>query len=122
MEKETATHSQPMGHALEIVPVTHPIAETASEKPFRLQVLFQGEPLAGAKMTSIPRGQELSEGFDPRYEKMTDKNGEAEFLPSEANLYLFVVHLRRPDESGEGYDGTHYAATLTVSIPSMPLQ
>jgi len=120
--EKTATHSQPMGHALELVPVTHPIAETAAEKPFRLRVLFQGEPLAETKITSIPRGEELSEGFDPRYEKMTDKNGEAEFLPSEANLYLFVVYLRKPEESGEGYDGTHYAATLTVSIPSLPLQ
>ena len=53
---------------------------------------------------------------------MTDKNGEAEFLPTDANLYLFVVHLRKPEESGEGYDATHYAATLTVSIPNTPLQ
>lgn len=119
---KSTSHSQPLGHALEIVPLTHPIAETASEKPFRVRVLFQGEPLTDARVASIPRGEELSEGFDSRYEKMTDKNGEAEFLPSDANLYLFVVHLRKPEESGEGYDGTHYAATLTVSIPSTSLQ
>lgn len=120
---EVATdHSQPLGHSLEIVPLTHPVAETASGKPFRVRVLFQGEPLAEARITSIPRGENLSEGFDARYEKMTDKNGEAEFQPSEANLYLFVVHLRKPDESGDGYDGTHYAATLTATIPNTPLQ
>jgi uncharacterized GH25 family protein len=119
---KTTSHSQALGHALEIVPLTHPVTETAAEKPFRVRVLFQGEPLAEARVTSIPRGEELSEGFDSRYEKMTDKNGEAEFLASDANLYLFVVHLRKPEESGEGYDGTHYAATLTVSIPNTPFQ
>ena len=121
-DDKSANHSQAMGHALEIVPLTHPVAETASDKPFRVRVLFQGQPLAEARVTSIPRGAELSEGFDSRYERMTDKNGEAEFQPSDANLYLFVVHLRKPDESGEGYDATHYAATLTVSIPQTSLQ
>lgn len=119
---ETTDHSQPLGHALEIVPVTHPIAEVATEKPFRLRVLFQGFPLTDARVTSIPRGENLAEGFDPQYERMTDANGEAEFLPSQANLFLFVVHLRKPNESGEGYDGTHYSATLTVSIPNTSLQ
>ncbi|TVQ00648.1 MAG: DUF4198 domain-containing protein [Planctomycetaceae bacterium] len=118
---KTAIHSQPLGHALEIVPLTHPVAETAVEKPFRLRVLFNGVPLAEARVTSIPRGEELAEGFDSRFERLTDANGEAEFLPSEANLYLFVVHLRKPDEAGEGFDGTAYGAALTVSIPNTPL-
>jgi uncharacterized GH25 family protein len=118
---KTAVHSKPLGHTLEIVPVTHPVAETATEQPFRLRVLFNGVPLPETRVTSIPRGETLAEGFDSRFEKMTDANGEAEFLPSEANLYLFVVHLRKPDEAGAGYDGTAYSAALTVSIPNTPL-
>lgn len=119
---KASAHAQPLGHTLEIVPLTHPVTETASGKPVRLRVLFQGSPLADARVTSIPRGGELAEGFDPSYERMTDASGEAEFLPMEANLFLFVVHLRKPEETGEGYNGTYYSATLTVSVPNTSLQ
>lgn len=118
---ETALSSRPMGHALELVPLTHPIVEAGAGKPFRVRVLFRGEPLANARVTSIPRGGELAEGFDPDFERMTGADGEAEFAPAEANVYLFVVHLRKPEERGDGYDATHYSATLTVAVPTAPL-
>ena len=35
-------------------------------------------------------------------------------------IYLLVVaHLERPEERGEGYETTHYSATLTVYVPAV---
>jgi hypothetical protein len=32
---------------------------------------------------------------------------------------LVVVHHAAPDQKGEGYDKTHYSATLTVNVPEL---
>ncbi len=111
---------RPLGHPLELVPLTNPVTESGPNKPIRVRVLFEKQPLANARVAFIPRGQQLAEGFDETFERMTDANGEAEFTPSEANLVLVVIHHLEPERKGEGYDSTHYGATLTVAVPQVP--
>jgi uncharacterized GH25 family protein len=110
----------PLGHPLELVPLTNPVTESGPNIPLRVQVVFEEKPLANARVSFIPRGQQLAEGFDDRFERRTDAKGIAEFTPSEANLYLIVVHHQEPQRSGEGYDSTAYSATLTVAVPNTP--
>ena len=110
----------PLGHALELVPLTNPVTESGPNNPIRVRVVFEGKPLANARVTFIPRGQQLAEGFDEKCERRTDDKGVAEFSPSEANLILVVVHHQEPERSGEGYDSTHYSAMLTVAVPEVP--
>lgn len=110
----------PLGHPIEIVPQTNPVTESGPNKPIRVRVVFEDKPLANARVSFIPRGQALAEGFDDKFERRTDAKGLAEFTPTEANLILIVVHHQEPKRSGEGYDSTNYSATLTVAVPEVP--
>jgi uncharacterized GH25 family protein len=106
-----------LGHPLELVPETNPVTPMGQETPIKVRLLYKGKPLAGARVSFIPRGQELAEGFDPRYERTTDKEGRAAFTPREGNYYLVVAHREEPEEAGPGYKSTKYSATLTVLVP-----
>ena len=110
------------GHPLELVPVTSPVTPMGPGQAISVRVLFKGKPLAGARVSFIPRGVELAEGFDQQHERTTGSDGQAEFTPRAGNQYLVVVHHRGDDESGtasdgEAYDMTAYSATLTVFVP-----
>lgn len=110
---------KPLGHPLELVLQSHPVKQTGPGQPIRVQALYKGKPLADARVTFIPRGQALSEGFDETFERKTDSQGRASFTPREGNYYLVVVHQREPEESGEGYDQTAYSATLVLYVPQL---
>lgn len=110
---------RPLGHALELVPTTNPVTPMGPGEKIALQLLFKGQPLADARVSFIPRGETLQEGFDERYEQMTDADGRVSFTPSTGNEYLAVVHHQAPDEAGDGYDSTAYSATLTVFVPEL---
>lgn len=105
----------PLGHALEIVPQTDPTQPETGD-PIRVQILLRGKPLAGARVSFIPRGVTLATGVDPQFERTADSDGVAEWTPLEANDVLIAVHHHADDESGEGYSGTQYAATLVVRV------
>lgn len=110
---------RPLGHALELVPQFDPVAEAAAGRPVGVTLLYNGRPLPGARVAFIPRGVQLADDFDPDYERTTDAEGQAEFTPTEGNLLLIVVHHAAPEQKGDGYDKTHYSATLTVHVPQL---
>jgi uncharacterized GH25 family protein len=107
-----------LGHALELVPAANTVTPMGPDVPIRVKVLFQGKPLAGARVSFIPRGVTLSEGFDTTYERTTNENGRASFTPKDGNYYLVVVH-HETDEKGTDYDSSKYTATLTVFVPDV---
>jgi uncharacterized GH25 family protein len=107
-----------LGHPLEIVPEANPVTPMGPEIPIRVKILFRGKPLPEARVSFIPRGVTLAEGFDERYERKTNDNGRAAYAPKEGNYYLVVVH-HKTDEKGEGYESTSYSATLTVFVPDV---
>lgn len=107
----------PLGHPLEFVLESHPVLGCGPGKPIAVQLLFQGKPLADQVVSFIPRGATLAEGFDAEHERKTDAEGRCSYTPKEGNLVLVVTHLVRPEEQGEGYDKTAYAATLVLDVP-----
>jgi hypothetical protein len=107
----------PLGHPLEIVLESHPIVGCGPGRPIAVRLLFKGRPLADHVVSFIPRGAQLADGFDPAYERRTDAEGRCDFTPKEGNLVLVVAHRKVPDEKGEGYDATSYAATLVLDVP-----
>ncbi|WP_144992143.1 DUF4198 domain-containing protein [Polystyrenella longa] len=107
------------GHALELVPMSNPVTPMGPGKKLRMQVLFEGKPLADAKVSYIPQGVSLAEGFDEQYERNTDADGAVSFTPKSGNRFLIAVHHKVPAVDGEAYDETLYAATLTVLVPEI---
>jgi len=107
----------PVGHPLELVLESHPVLGSGPGKPIVVRLLFKGEPLADQVVSFVPRGATLAEGFDPAYERRTDAAGRCSFTPKEGTLVLVVSHVERPEEKGEGYDKTAYAATLVLDVP-----
>jgi len=114
-----AGFDEPLGHPLELVPLANPVTAMGANQPIRVKLLYQSKPLADARVSFVPRGAVLAEGFDKDHEQMTDANGVASFTPKEGNVVLVVVHHPAPEQKGEGYEKTHYSATLTVAVPQL---
>jgi uncharacterized GH25 family protein len=108
-----------LGHPLELVPLTSPVTPMGPGQRLEVQLRYKGEPFPDARVSFIPRGTTLDEGFDPRYERMTDADGRATFEPTDGNVYLIVAHHEEPTEAGDGYTSTKYSATLTVIVPEI---
>ena len=107
----------PLGHPLEFVLESHPVLGCGPGKPITIQLLFKGQPLADQVVSFIPRSGKLAEGFDPAFERTTDAEGRCSYTPREGDLILIVAHLVKPDEKGEGFEKTNYAATLVIDVP-----
>lgn len=107
----------PLGHPLELVLETHPVVACGPGRPVTVRLLHRGRPLADHRVSFIPRGATLAEGFDPVHERRTDASGRCTWTPTEGNLVLVVAHHTVEDEKGEGYDKTSYAATLVLDVP-----
>jgi uncharacterized GH25 family protein len=109
---------KPLGHPLELVPVSNPITPMGPGETIRVQVLFRGKPADEMRVSFIPQGETLSEGFDDRYEHTTDGDGLVSFEPKTGDRYLVVAH-HHTDEAGTDYEATKYSATLTVYVPEI---
>jgi hypothetical protein len=107
----------PLGHPLEFVLESHPVIGCGPGRPISVKLLFKGKPLADHVVSFIPRGATLAEGFDPEFERKTDADGRCSYTPKEGNFVLVVTHLVKPEEKGEGYEKTSYAATLVLDLP-----
>lgn len=107
-----------LGHPLEIVPDANTVTPMGPGVPIRVKVLFRGKPLEGARVSFIPRGVNLAEGFDASFERKTNENGQCFSIPVEGNYYLVVVH-HKTDEKGSDYESTAYSATLSVFVPDV---
>lgn len=110
---------QPQGHALELVALTNPVAPMGPGLPINVRLLYHGKPLVDTRVSFVPHGVELSQGFDERYERMTDQDGLASFTPTDGDHYLVVAHHTEPNETGKDYSSTKYSATLTVFVPQV---
>ncbi len=116
-----ADRIQPLNKGLELV-VDGAIEAVAANRDLRLQLLWNGKPLPNVDVAFIPRGATLAEGRDSNYERTSDANGFVTFRPAEGNYVLAVAHHIATDEKGEGYDKTHYGATLVLPVPQVPFR
>ena len=100
---------------LDLVPLSDPLAATAgTELVFRVQ--FAGEPQPQARVSFLPLGVTLSEGFDPEYERLSDDDGTVRFTPSTANRYLVIT--KRIDEIAEvnGINRLAFSASCSLYV------
>jgi len=103
--------------------VVNPVTPMGPGTPIKVRLLYQGQPLAGERVSFIPRGATLKPGLDERYERLSDAKGKASFEPTEANCYLIVAHKTEPKQGGtlggKPYLFTKYGATLTIQVPRL---
>lgn len=109
--------AKPLGHPLELVLETHPVLRAGPGREIKVRLLLQGKPLADERVSFIPRGEQLAEGFDPRFERRTDAEGRCSYTPREGNYLLVVAHRTAADERGADFDRTAYSATLVLNVP-----
>jgi len=105
------------GFGLELVLKT-PFATIEAGQPIELQVMRSGKPLSEARVTFVPRGTTLAADFDSDYERISDSEGCVTFVPKEGNVLFAVVHHMAEDESGDGYENTHYSAAVVIQVPN----
>jgi uncharacterized GH25 family protein len=110
---------RPLGHPFEFVPVANPATPMGPGQEIAVRLLLKGQPIAGTRVSFIPRGETLHEGVDDRYERTTDADGVARFTPKTGNVYLVVAHHLSEEERGADYEATTYSATLTVFVPEL---
>ena len=97
-----------------------PIETISAKRELKLRVLWNGKPLPGVSVAFVPRGAKLTEESDPQFERTSDASGYVTFTPKEGNLLLAVAHHIAAEEKGEGYDKTHYGATMVLPVPELP--
>jgi len=110
-------YERPTNHGLELIPVTDPVAALGPAERISVKLLLQGKPFSDAKVSFIPRGETLEGDFDDEYERKTDAQGLAHFVPKTGNFYLIVAHHTDSSQSGSDFESTLYTATLTLLVP-----
>lgn len=115
--QNTVGYDKVVGHPLELVMESNPVAPMGPGRALKVRLLYRGKPLEKTRVSFIPRGTTLVEGFDEKYERTTDADGRASFTPTEGNYYLIVAHREEPEERGDGFDKTKYSATIAVLVP-----
>jgi uncharacterized GH25 family protein len=65
VSKDQPGFDTPLGHLLELVPEANPVVPMGPGTPIKVKLLFEGKPLAGVKVSFIPRGGD-AEGRDRR--------------------------------------------------------
>lgn len=117
LPSEVGDPSAPLGHPLELVLDSHPVARCGPGREIVVRLLHHGKPLADERVSFIPRGSTLAAGFDATFERRTDADGRCRYVPEEGNLLLVVARRTVSEEKGAGYDKTAYSATLVVDVP-----
>lgn len=107
-----------LNEGLEFV-IDTPIEKLSAGRELRLRLLWNGKPLPDTRVSFVPRGAVLAKGFDSQFERNTDANGFVSFTPSQGNFLLVVAHHMVADEKGEGFEKTHYGATLVLPVPEL---
>jgi hypothetical protein len=106
-----ATFSTPTGQRIELVPITDPFA-TSAQSPLRVQLLFDGHPLARTLVRAWHRSGDRLTTLDAH----TDANGTATFtLPFAGAWMLSTVHMI-PATNTPDLDWESFWCSLTFAV------
>ena len=97
------------GHRLEIVPQIAP-SEINDNRMFPVQVLFEGKPMAGLRVSS---GCEELNGGKYSSHTLTDENGRANVVIPESGHWFARTHFIRPHTDQENFDWESFWASIT---------
>lgn len=111
----TEDWKKPLGQRVEFVPLDSPF-EVAKGKPFRLQVLAEGKPLANNEVKAIYEGY-VAEKYGAAPVKMkTDANGIVTLTPDRPGLWLMNVTNKVVLKDNPELDYINYKANLFFDV------
>lgn len=109
-DEESAAWAEPVGHRIEIVPMTNPTRVEAEEE-LSFKVLFEDEPLEGVTVVGGRAGRAERE-----IEAVTGEDGIATVsVVSSGRWYLRALHMVRLEE-GEDAQWESFWCTLTFEV------
>lgn len=126
IDPDDAGYLQPVGHQLEIIPLSNPAAWEVGDT-VRVRVLIAGEPIAELPIAS---GHESSKAHDYEESVFTDADGVAEFTIDKPGHWFIRTHTIGPaaenglpalglpesDEEPQLADWESYWASITVEV------
>jgi uncharacterized GH25 family protein len=105
---------EPLGHALEIVPLESPENWKAG-RDLTFRVLLHGRPLNSEDLLATYVGFKPDKAWC--FATSTDGKGEAVVRPSQAGTWILRVRSQRPAaDTSQGYDVESYTATLVIEV------
>ena len=114
----TGNISRPIGHTLEIVPLTNPFAlENNRGGRMKVKVLYKGKPLAFQKLQAMYEG--YSKNDESSAYVSTDREGVAEIRIDHWGVWVIKTRLDTTpsDELKDKADTERYFASLTFFVP-----
>lgn len=113
---DTGVISQPVGLPIEIVPLANPATVKPGQR-LQLKVLFDGKPLAGAKVEGRFAGfdKEASAGAKA-FADTTGKDGVVNFVPLKSGDWLVTVRNERPFPEAGKCDTEDFGTSLFFAI------
>jgi len=110
-ETLTDNVTKPIGHTLEIVPLSHPFT-LGEDNSLTVQVLFKGKPLQNALIDSVP----LKNATHETQSFLTDENGQATFTFKESGAVKLNCVWGVPLQSNIKADFETYFSSLTFTV------
>ena len=100
---------------IDLIPVSDTLQATEGEE-LVFHVIFQGKPQPNARVSLLPLGVTLKEGFDEQFERLSDEAGIVKFTPETANRYLVVTKRIDDVENLAGIERLAYTASCTLVV------
>ncbi len=113
----TSQPLEPMGHALEIIVESTPGPTGFSiDKPVTVKVLFEGEPIPGARVSAA--STTLNPSGRPEITAETDAEGRAVLDLYEPGTWVLITSHRMdaPEELRSSFDSDSYLATYSIPL------
>jgi uncharacterized GH25 family protein len=115
LHKPTNTWKQPLGHTLEIIPLSHPNTIYVGDT-LKVKLLFNGSPLAGTKVKAISQNFRFKKHGQTPQSTVTDNDGIATINFTSANRYLLSAHHDVKLKNDKKAEGLNYKASLMLQV------
>jgi uncharacterized GH25 family protein len=112
---DTELVTKPLGRKIELVPQTNPATLKVGDK-LRLQLLFDGKPLANVPVTARAEGYGTGLHNIKAYQNTTDKAGYVDFIPWKAGAWQLDVHYETVPADTSERDIDYWNTTLTFIV------
>ncbi|PIR39245.1 MAG: hypothetical protein COV35_01645 [Alphaproteobacteria bacterium CG11_big_fil_rev_8_21_14_0_20_39_49] len=115
LHKTSDTWKNPLGHKLEIIPLSHPNLLYEGDT-LQIKVLFNGKAAPNKTINAIYQNFRFQKHGEVPISTTTDKDGIASIRFDKANRYLITVSHDEKTENDNKAEGLNYLASLMLQV------